>query len=483
MQRKMTVLALAIGMTVAVSTQVFSQTVGLERVIREVCANSDSVKMMKESVIKADQVVREYWSNALPVFSATGYGMETWGSLFSGISGGSSSPSRSMAAKEASTFTPQDSGTLAYIENELKQFSSLGNPQYATIYSAGLSFSQPIFTFGKIGTAIKVAQEFSKSARLTYARNMQTLQLAAFDMFFRTVYAEKLRAIQERTVSRKKELYEYTSRNFQLGSGAKATVLSTKSDFSRESSNLLKAIRDAREGRMFLNTFMGRPLTDTSTLDTVMELPGLMATVVPNPDTAVHIALENRSELQSLKFYAEATRGGAKILKAMYLPSIAATGSAGWSAYAGNPLFSNNGAANWSLGVGAQWTIFDGFANSAKARQYLSDANKLDIAYESLSKAIEIEIRAVIADCAVYDSVYGASREAYAAALESYNLTNDNFKLGSGVFSDLKLADESLQQAEVALIQARFNQMRSRAALLVAMGSGIIQINDGKKIK
>ena len=73
--------------------------------------------------------------------------------------------------------------------------------------------------------------------------------------------------------------------------------------------------------------------------------------------------------------------------------------------------------------------------------------------------------------------MYESSKEAYEAALESYNLTNDNFKLGSGVFSDLKFADEALQKAEVGLIQARFNQMRSRAALLIAMGREIISLN------
>lgn len=461
-------------MIVGLSTQSFPQKLGLEQVIREVCANSDSVKMMKETIIRADQVVRENWANALPVISATGYVAQSYGSLFGGSSGGGSSSSSRSMAKGKST---EGFDTLAYIENELGQFSTLSNPQTSTIYSAGLSFSQPIYTFGKIGTALKVAQEFSKSAHLTYARNVQTLQLAALDMFFQTVYAEKLCGIQERTVARKKELFEYTNRNFQAGSGTKATVLSTKSDFSKEYSNLLKLIRDARQVRMFLNSFMGRPITDTSILDTSMELPGLMATVIPEPDKAIGFALDGRPELQSMKLYAEATRGGAKIYKAMYLPSIAATGSAGWSKYAGNALFSNNGATNWTLGIGAQWTLFDGFANSAKAAQFTSDANKLDIAYETLSKAIEIEIRSDIRNCAVYDSMYEASKEAYEAALESYNLTNDNFKLGSGVFSDLKLSDESLQQAEVGLIQARFNQMRSRAALLIAMGREIISLN------
>ena len=53
-------------MIVGLFTQSFSQKIGLEQVIREVCANSDSVKMMKESVKKSDLIVKENWSAVYP---------------------------------------------------------------------------------------------------------------------------------------------------------------------------------------------------------------------------------------------------------------------------------------------------------------------------------------------------------------------------------------------------------------------------------
>ena len=52
-----------------------------------------------------------------------------------------------------------------------------------------------------------------------------------------------------------------------------------------------------------------------------------------------------------------------------------------------------------------------------------------------------------------------------AAAKESYNLTEDNFKQGSGQFADLQLAEERLRQAEQGLINARYRLLRSRAEL------------------
>jgi outer membrane protein TolC len=132
------------------------------------------------------------------------------------------------------------------------------------------------------------------------------------------------------------------------------------------------------------------------------------------------------------------------------------------------------------LGLGLSWTLFDGFANSAKAAQYVSDANKMDLAYHTLTNLIEIEIRSDIKDCSAADSNYVASQVMFNAAKESYELTNSNFKQGSGQFADLQLSDETLRQAELGLVNAKYRQIRSRAALMIAMGQDIVQLNSEK---
>jgi outer membrane protein len=480
MQYKMTVLALAMGMTIAVSSQAHSQTIGLEQVIQEVCTKSDSVKMMKESVIKANQMVRQNFANALPYVSVTGAYIHNYGSAFGGSSGSSGS-SRPLA-KEASTFTPMDSAFVTNAASMLKSFGDISNPVHSNIYTGGISFNQPIYTFGKVGTAIDVAKSYNKSAKATYNRNMQTLQLGALDMFFRTMMAQKAADIAEQSLARKKELNSFLERNFQNGSGSKAQVLKTRADVADQIAQTIVAKRDATVMRMNLNMMMGRQLTDSTALDTIASLEKTVNIPVPHAGDAVKTGLAERADIRSMKFLAESTKGGARIYKAMYLPTIAATGSAGYTRMNSDlSLVNNNGSPSWSLGVGAQWTLFDGFANSAKAAQYMSDANKLEIVASTMEKMVEIEVRSAILECSAADSNLNSSKEMFKAALETYELTNNNFKQGSGQFADLQLADETLQQAELGMINARYRLVRSRAALLVAMGNDIVKINDGNK--
>jgi outer membrane protein TolC len=475
-------------MVVGLFTQSFSQKIGLEQVIREVCANSDSVKMMKETVKKSDQMVRENWSAVYPTISATGAVAKSYGSLFSSGSSSSSSSSSHEPSSQAALAKQQDlppgytldSLNRIYVSKAGlgSMFGDISKPQTTTIYNTGLQISQTLYTFGKVGTALQVAKNFNQSTRLTYKRNMQAIQIGALDAFYRTVLAERAGTIAEHSLLRKKELNEFLDRNFKSGSGSRAQVLATKADVANQSTATLIAKRDARTARMYLNAFMNRPLIDSSALDTIGIPSSLTITQLPSEDEAVSTAFIERDDLKSLKFLEEATKGGAKIYRAMYLPSIGAQGSAGYSKMeSGSSLVPPGWQKSWTIGVGAQWTLFDGFASSAKAAQYTSDANKLEITCNTISKMIEIDVRSAITECVVADSNFAASIEMFNAARESYDLTNNNFKQGSGQFADLQLSDELLQQSELGLINARYRQVRSRAALLIAMGREIISLN------
>jgi outer membrane protein len=463
---------LFIGSLCWFSTTVFSEPITLEQAIREVCANSDSVKRMKESVKKSEQMVREKWSNALPIVSVNATVAENYGSAFGGSS--SSSQSSSSLRKESGFAPSSPYVTWGFLDTMFQGFSK---QYYTTIYNMGLSISQPIYTFGKIGTAIEIARQFDQASKYGFQRGFQTLQLQAFDAYSQALLAEKAKVVSERSLVRKKERYDFLDRNFRLGSGSKAQVLSLKADVAGQITAVLTAQRDARTALMYLNALMGKSISDSSGFDTTTGLTALLVSSIPLKEKAIESALKNRVDVKALDLMAKSNSGGAKIYKAMYFPSIAGIGSLGYSNLKTDSKLSADGwKSNWTLGVGMQWMLFDGYANSAKAAQFTSDARKLEIVKAELSKYIEIEIRTGIAECGAADSNFVASKEMFAAAKESYDLTNSNFKQGSGLFADLQLADEQLMQAELGLVNAHFRLLRSRAALQVSMGNEIIEI-------
>jgi HAE1 family hydrophobic/amphiphilic exporter-1 len=433
------------------SNPLFSQGIGLEEVIREVCTKSDSVKMMQETLIKSDQMIREKWSNAFPIISAS-------------LDGGRSVSNLASTMPSIANLMPPGMSTI----NDV------------TRYATSIDITQPIFTFGKIGTAIEVASQFNKSTKSTYRRNIQQLQLLALDAFFRVVLSDIALDIAKRSLARKKELYDFLDRNFKLGSGSKAQILATKADLMGQVPAVFTAQEDLQNAKMGLNMLMGRSLMDSVRLDTAAGVRGLLSMAILPEKEALRTALDEREDLRTIDFLAEANKGGAKLYNAMYLPSIAATGSFGTVGTEPKDITDWDNK-NWSVGVGLKWTLFDGFANNSLSRQYRSDSRKLEIARTAIAKTIEIEISTALIECTAADSNLAAMEEVLSAARESYSLTNDNFRQGSGQFADLQLAEERLRQSEMGIVSARYRQLRSRAVLLVAMGKDIVKINEEEK--
>lgn len=451
----------------------FSEVIGLEQVIKEVSTKSDSVKMMRETVNRSKYTIKEKRAAALPTVSTQIFTGRSFG-VGLGASGGGGAGGMLSETDP----TPASRGDLnQIINNQIAAQRKMSEANSAPAYSASIEISQPIYTFGKIGTAVKVANYYGQSNQLAYERGVQEMQLLGLDAFYRVVLSDMALSITERTMERKKELSEFLTRNFQLGAGSKAEILATSADLESLYPEIIKAQQDVKTAKMQLCVLMGRPLTDLISIDTTSTIPSLIAFELPNRDSAVKTALENRSDLHSIEYLKKANDGGVKIFKSMYLPSIAGQLSMGAASNDIAKIYKEN-ARNWKVGIGLTWTMFDGFANSSTAQQYLSDSRKLNTAQKSLAKFIEIEVEAALTECIAADSNLSASYKIFAAVQEAYELTDENFKQGSGQFAELQLAEERLRQGEMGIMNARYRQMRSRAALLVTMGCPIINTEE-----
>ena len=58
-----------VGILLGFPVSLFSEGITLEQVIQEVCTKSDSAKMMKESIVRSDAMVRENWAAVYPKLS------------------------------------------------------------------------------------------------------------------------------------------------------------------------------------------------------------------------------------------------------------------------------------------------------------------------------------------------------------------------------------------------------------------------------
>jgi HAE1 family hydrophobic/amphiphilic exporter-1 len=335
---------------------------------------------------------------------------------------------------------------------------------------------QSIWSFGRLGQAIRTASKQIQSQDAANRRALQELELQALDAFYAVVIAEARLGVISASVDRQQRALAMLEANFRRGAGARSTVLLTAAAVKALEPERIRAERDAAAARMALNRMLGRDVTDSLALDTAAGNHSEFVLPATAAGAPVDAALDHRPDLEALRLQKETMRSYAKAYRMQYLPGLGFQGKWGILAYkADEQLTDFDDNLEWQVGVGLTWRLFDGMAMDSKARQYDSDARSMAISERQARAYARIEIEGARRDAAAADTALSAARQAREASAEALELIGRDFRAGSGQVTDLLSAEEGLRNAELSLLAAGYQKTRARAALRVALGMDLIK--------
>jgi outer membrane protein TolC len=189
---------------------------------------------------------------------------------------------------------------------------------------------------------------------------------------------------------------------------------------------------------------------------------------------ALDAAVDARPDVRQLAEARLSMERRARYVKMLYLPSLGATGKIGVTAYDTDQLFDFDKNKEWQVGIGLNWNIFDGGSKWAQAQQTLSEARQMRLNEQIVRKTALVEIERAYRDYRAADTALMAAEQAVAAAREAQAMLSEDFRAGKGQVTDLLETDEALLQAEFGVLGARYQRVRSQAALRLALGKGLI---------
>jgi outer membrane protein TolC len=132
-----------------------------------------------------------------------------------------------------------------------------------------------------------------------------------------------------------------------------------------------------------------------------------------------------------------------------HYPKVALTGSLHrfWNSYnAGVSTDANR--AGWTVGVGVEIPVFDGFLTNAKVAEARARISKLKEEKLLLKEGIGLQIRDLFLGLQAAEKSCGASREAMTAARDDRDLTSRGY--ASGLLTTEKVIRAQLQEALVS---------------------------------
>src|SRR5262249_22456618 len=237
------------------------------------------------------------------------------------------------------------------------------------------------------------------------------------------------------------------------------------------------------QAKLQLATFQGNLVTARGSLAAALGFPAnaefevvdilasdSIAAITANVDTLINRAITKRPDLAEAPASAEALAAQVRVARAAGYPSLTLSSNGGLAnRLLGQQASGNN--VNYSLQLGLQIPIFNGFA-----RQY--DARAAQAQYESgLARVQETRQRIAVQVFTSY-SVLHTAVESVAAAAElvaSATLAADGalgrYSEGVGAVTDLVLARSALATARAQAIQVRWEWQTALAQLAHDVGS------------
>lgn len=326
-----------------------------------------------------------------------------------------------------------------------------------------LTFSQPLYTWGKLNAAIRAAEVGLKTADEQLRLYRQSAYRDVVAAYYDVHLTRELASLALENRSQKLRHLDEAKRKFNMGVATDYDVLAAEVAVENSQPEVIRsanAIRIARERLRFLLALGNDDVEVTGTLAAETATPTAPATI----DEALKIARERRPELADLRLRIGIYDELVTIANADNKPRLDLRGGAGWhwaSLDSPGPARDADGAA-WNVGAYLTFPFFDGLRTSGKVVQAKSDLRTKQIEEVKLLEAVVLEVRQAQFSYLEAEEINKALSGTVKQAERLVQMAEKGYEFG------VKIRLE-VDDAQLNLLQARSNLAKAQRDLRVAL--------------
>ncbi len=319
------------------------------------------------------------------------------------------------------------------------------------IFQAGLTLTQPIYTFGKIGNAVKSVKSALKMAESSQEMTRRAVRYAAADLYWTAKMTDEMVRLSENDLSNARTA---KSKLTSAGRANRSNLLKIESDIISKQVNLAQVKFNRDTAHRMLKIMAGIDVNEALTLTD--DFPKTFAALNAGE-------LKTTPEWEILGEQVNMYERLARSQRANAYPTLAATASYTYSSMAGDVghLFDKKGGQSAYWGLALQMPIFSGGLNRANAT---IEAMNAEAARQDLAQSKKVTSEQYNTAIAQYDLLrenLASLEQARDLAAKTYTLSQNRF--ASGQTSAVELADVSagLYQLDVSVLQMKYNLLMS----------------------
>jgi outer membrane protein len=473
-------IAPATSAQVAPAAQLQPQTrpISLDEAVRTAEAQSEAIRIARAGVQRAQGQQYQARSQRLPQLNASASYTRTLASQFD--VGETAAPAVD-TTKPAPPPTPCDqylldatattAERLAGLEDASRcalgqnPFSSFGNLGFGAKnqYNAGLSFSQNLFSGGRIMAQNSVANAGRRSAEIELTAQRAQLRLDVTQAYFDAALADRLVALAESSAVQTDKVLRQTQLARTVGNVSEFELLRAQVSSANQRPIVIQRQSDREVAYLRLKQLLNFPLESPIQLTTQVDDPvATNAAVATAAAITSDTAAVDRATVRQAAAAIDAQRGLLKVAKAQRFPTLALTSQYGKVAF---PLTGFPGSGdfrtNWTVALGTQVPLFTG--GRIKGDQLVAEANlrEAQARYDQTREFASLDSRVTINNLLQASEAWQASLGTAEQASRAYSIAEVRYR--EGISTQLELND-----ARILLEQAVVNRALAARNLQVA---------------
>jgi len=365
--------------------------------------------------------------------------------------------------------------------SSLENFSDLPFGR-SNIYSTGLSFSQLLYSGGRIRSQLRLARAARETAEVTLDSARAQVKLDTVQAYYEAVLSDQLVAIAETALQQAEQTLEQVRVARSVGAQPEFELLRAQVARDNERPAVIRRQSDREIAytrlRQILDLPAGTPLNLVSQLEGDSQgLPAEFRTVTEGID--VDRVARNRAPILQAGLAVRMQEANLQAAKSQRLPTISLTSLVNPVAYPQVAPTLGDFRLNWTVGISLQLLILDGGRVKADRMAAQAGVEEARARLHQVRDESELDTRVAVEQLRAARATWEASAGTVEQAQRAYQIAEVRYR--EGISTQLELSDSRLllEQAQVNRAQAArdLQVARVRVALLpslplVSLGSG-----------
>ena len=415
----------------------------LDEAVRMAVERHPEIHIAMEETTELEGKIQEVRSGAFPQVSFQGYGLRL----------------RDPSILNSSSF-----------DNVPQEFRDALIPRANNMFDMGLTVKQPLYTAGKVRTALHLAEASLEEKHTSGETVRRQLTFLVFQAFHDLLLAEANRDVIGETHALRLKHLEQARDRYEHGVATEVDVLRSEVNVANMEPEIIRADNRVRLARSTLNNLI---VVD---LETPTVIEGKLEYRPWNVDSLESIqehTLTQRPSIKTLQYQLQQAQLTLALARAENKLSVDLEGKVGYTVREPQNFFDND-FSRWSVTANFKLPLFDSGRKSGLIVQSMARVRAAEYRLKKYENDVQLEVKQA------YDAMQSSAKAIVAARLSVsqagrvLEMMQANYQYGAATTLDVMDSQTALAVARNTQIVAIYEYEMAKARLRLASGSSIL---------